>query len=1007
MKCIEVEGDFFWAGTAGGLYKWHKNGTLIAFYDVHNGLINNNVTCIKKDYITDALWVGTSDGLSRLDGTIWTSYTTTSGLVTNNLTSIVVDLTGNVWVGGWGGVSCFNGSNWISYSETDGLIGYGVKAIAVDFQNNKWIGTTTGLSKFNGITWTNYTTSEGLSTNDISALAVDAQNNIWIGVWLVGVCKFDGTTFTDYTMADGLPTNGVNSMAFDALGNKWFATSSGVAKFDGTTWITYTAIDGLVNTWAQTIVIDSQNNKWFGTYNGISKFDGSNWISYLSPPGLVDNNVSDVLIDNNGNKWFSTWGGLSKFNGTSWTNYNANNSGLNSQFVTSIAVDDSNNIWCGTGGGVFKFNGTTWSAYYSSVGGLLPGVIRDVYIDSIGNKWFATTNGVSKFNGTIWTNYTSVDGLVNDYVNGITSDNNGNMWFACMGGVSKFDGLTWTSYTETDGLCFYLTNKITVDSHNNKWIATYGGISKYNDTTWTTYNIFNGLADNTIFSIAIDMYDNCWIASSGGLTKFDGQTFINYTTTNGLVNNNIYSIKIDSNNNKWIGTSGGVSKVHCEAPIVNFIADTACLSQATTFINASDKTDAFTKYEWDINNDGNTDYTNENITHIFSLIGIHTVKLTASNESCSSVITKYVKVNSYPQVSITSPGSTSVCQGNFVNLNANITNLQAGNAYSYAWSNGSIENNINTNISGNYSVTVTNENCSASASNSIDVFIQHPFENEEICLVTVDTITWKNKIMWEKTSGVGTIGYNVFKEIATNYYSNIGFVPYSNPAFLIDYASQPESYGNRYKISVMDSCLNESQKSFYHNTMNLTISAFGSTMGLSWTPYFDQSGTFIPSMYYIYRGNNPMSLSLYDSIPGTQTSYNDNNVFNVYYYIVGVKKDIPCDVNGSRNSFSNTKDNSTLLWISTQTYGTIKVSPNPFTESTTITIPNFQFSTFDFQLSIIDITGKTVRIIDLSKDKNYQQSTFNLKLNRGDLKSGVYFVELRGDRVYRGKLIVN
>ncbi|MBU0489320.1 MAG: T9SS type A sorting domain-containing protein, partial [Bacteroidetes bacterium] len=233
---------------------------------------------------------------------------------------------------------------------------------------------------------------------------------------------------------------------------------------------------------------------------------------------------------------------------------------------------------------------------------------------------------------------------------------------------------------------------------------------------------------------------------------------------------------------------------------------------------------------------------------------------------------------------------------------------------------------------------------------------------------------------------------------AVNNFGLMGNVPYDSESYFIDYTSQPEVHGDKYKISLIDTCSNESAKSPFHKTMNLTIAAFGSTMGLNWDDYIDESGSFVPAKYYIYRGSAPDNMSLLDSISGSFNSYNDLNVFSVYYYIIGVKKNPPCNVNGSAYSYSNQNDNSTFVGINTPTYGTITVSPNPFNESTIISIPNYQITNNNAEIKISDVTGKVVRTVKFTNNQTV--------IERGDLKVGIYFVELRGERIYRGKLIV-
>jgi len=259
------------------------------------------------------------------------------------------------------------------------------------------------------------------------------------------------------------------------------------------------------------------------------------------------------------------------------------------------------------------------------------------------------------------------------------------------------------------------------------------------------------------------------------------------------------------------------------------------------------------------------------------------------------------------------------------------------------------------------------------------------YQNEKICLVTVDTIFWKNIVMWEKTQSVGTASFNVFKEVGLNTYSLIGSVPYDSASYFIDYTSVPESHGDKYKITAVDTCGSVSAKSPFHKTMNLVISTFGSTMGLSWTSYEDESGIFVPDKYYIYRGSNPNSMQILDSISSSFTSYNDNNVFNSYYYLVGVRKSGGCDVTKGNNSesFSNKKLNFDS-GVNDFQIKSLSIYPNPANDKLSINIEE------KATLEIINVQGQ---IVDT---KNLTEKSNNLDLS--NLVSGVYTLRIKTDR---------
>ena len=91
--------------------------------------------------------------------------------------------------------------------------------------------------------------------------------------------------------------------------------------------------------------------------------------------------------------------------------------------------------------------------------------------------------------------------------------------------------------------------------------------------------------------------------------------------------------------------------------------------------------------------------------------GSYTVKVidgVCSETSTATVVT----VNSTPSNSVSNSGNTTFCSGESINLTAQGTG-------SYLWSNGETSQSINITESGNYSVTVTQNNCTATSSETV------------------------------------------------------------------------------------------------------------------------------------------------------------------------------------------------------------------------------------------------------------------------------------------------
>lgn len=434
-----------------------------------------------------------------------------------------------------------------------------------------------------------------------------------------------------------------------------------------------------------------------------------------------------------------------------------------------------------------------------------------------------------------------------------------------------------------------------------------------------------------------------------------------------------------------------------------------CLNDIDSFYVSTTGTSPIL-FQWKLNGINITNATDSIYTIANSVLtneGIYTCEVT---NLCRTITSNNAELKVI-DISANAGLDKRICNGQGTQLQAagSTNHITESGTLNYEWfpstnlSNTNIANPIATPIINSvYTVNVTDQ-LGCSDTSHVEVIVGNVFQNEEICLVTVDTSTWKNKIMWEKTPDVGTIGYSIFKEVGTNIYSGIGYVPYTDPSEYIDNSSNPESYSSRYKIAVIDTCGNESAKSFYHKSINLTIATFGSTMGLNWNDYIDESGVYVPTNYYIYRGDTASNMQLIDSVPGGTNSYNDNNVYVTYYYMVGVKKINGCNIGTKANSsisFSNKKQNS--VGINDNYYNYISdIYPNPFSESTTITTPNISLSS-NIELSIIDVTGKVIRTIKYSEKPLNNQ----IRIERGNLTPGVYLVELIADRTYRGKLIV-
>lgn len=152
-----------------------------------------------KDIKLDATgnpWLATTQGLLRLEGSSFISYTTdNSGMTTNAANCLVFDTGGNLWIGtDWGLTKYALGGSWQSWDAISGP--YPVRRyldIEIDQSGRVW-GTTysSGLVCFDGDNWTSYTAQNSpLPVSELRDLELDSQNRLWINTAWQGISCFD------------------------------------------------------------------------------------------------------------------------------------------------------------------------------------------------------------------------------------------------------------------------------------------------------------------------------------------------------------------------------------------------------------------------------------------------------------------------------------------------------------------------------------------------------------------------------------------------------------------------------------------------------------------------------------------------------------------------------------------------------------------------------------------------------------------------------------------------
>jgi PKD repeat protein/photosystem II stability/assembly factor-like uncharacterized protein len=230
----------------------------------------------------------------------------------------------------------------------------------------------------------------------------------------------------------------------------------------------------------------------------------------------------------------------------------------------------------------------------------------------------------------------------------------------------------------------------------------------------------------------------------------------------------------------------------------------------------------------------------------------------------------------------------ATCSG-FVNLNAQ-TSYNGSGSLSYTWASSPYLSSTNTALTTagplqnahTFYVTVTDGILTATDSTTVSVVA---LPTDSLCLVTVDDSLGHNLIVFEKQVSGPILYYKVYAESSVaGVYDSIGFVAADSAGLFVDTNSNPAIKAYSYKISIVDSCINESVLSDFHKTMHLTINqGTGSSWNLIWNHYLG----FQVQTYRIWRLSSNNVWTKIDSVSGTNTSYTDLNppAGSLYYQV--------------------------------------------------------------------------------------------------------------------------
>jgi hypothetical protein len=382
--------------------------------------------------------------------------------------------------------------------------------------------------------------------------------------------------------------------------------------------------------------------------------------------------------------------------------------------------------------------------------------------------------------------------------------------------------------------------------------------------------------------------------------------------------------------------------------------------------------------------------------------GIYSVTVRDAN-ACVAKVPVMVNNIGGPVVTINSVTGT----GCIDNTNGAIDISVSGGTplYKFEWSpGGQTTPDISGLSPGIYEVRVTDAAGCIGANTAI---VEARPEVNPICLVTVDTITGKNMVVWEKMNTTDVDYYVIYRESSSkNIYQPVGISSVYSPGLFIDSVADPMLRSWKYRLSVVDVCGNESQLSDYHKTIHLTMSRgiTENAANLIWNPYEG----FEANTYEIYKRTTQATWLNLTSISSDFTSYTDisPNMDNLYYYIAlqhptgCVVSDLKAETLNTSRSNRQSKLKTTGIPDYLQSGYNFLIWPNPSKGIFNLSID--KIITGDAIIRVHDITGKVIYINEFKYTGDRFETTIDISL----FADGVYYIFLQtGNQIFQRVLI--
>ncbi|MCX6286637.1 MAG: histidine kinase [Bacteroidetes bacterium] len=522
------------------------------------------------------IWFATINGISKFDGKRFTTFRTNDGLNSNSIISLVEGHNGELYFGNYEkGINVLRNGRIENYcNEIDG------KSFATSYlllvpegKDEQKIFAYRTHGVINSISEKKHERlkTHGIQTSPIyiNRLEILANNEI-LALTPTGLYSFKKTRLIKIRIKK-LPDTEVFCLANSCDGSYYIGTRGMIYRIKKDQVIGRYKIPLAGNNDVCNMLIDRHNNIWFSVMNKgfyLIPHDSENISDIGVKMGLENTLVTNFMEDNEGNIWVSTYGkGVFCLNNLYLKSYNEKD-GLSNNSIYSIEKDNSGKLLIGTFNGLNILENGKFSNIKNNSTKTLTEYIYN--IKKSGNEFYIS--GAFGETGVKKTSYKGI--ILNLFDRPSFCKTSHDLYL--FGGSGNYilvqqsldykPSETCHLYIFGDSLNINRINEIFEDSENNIWIATGLGlckITKASDSCKEWKKSFfpsDPVLNSRINAICQDNKKNIWFAGEKGIASYNpgNDSVKTYTSFNGYDLSSATSLISDNRNRIWIGSMNGL-----------------------------------------------------------------------------------------------------------------------------------------------------------------------------------------------------------------------------------------------------------------------------------------------------------------------------------------------------------------------------------------------------------------------------------------------------------------